>query len=43
MLPANLLYGWNANYSKNNIEAMFTFAYAAEYAVLAKWNLSQIN
>lgn len=43
MLPANLLYGWNTIYSKNNIEAMFTFAYAAEYAVLAKWSLSQIN
>lgn len=43
MLPANLLYGWNTIYSKNNIEAMFTFAYAGEYAVLAKWHLSQIN
>ena len=43
MLPPNLLYGWNTTDSKNNIEAMFTFAYAAEYAVLAKWNLSQTD
>lgn len=43
MLPSNLLYGWNTIYTKNNIEAMFTFAYAAEYAVLAKWQLSQKN
>ena len=43
MLPPNLLYGWNTTDSKNNIEAMFTFSYAAEYAVLAKWNLSQMD
>ena len=43
MLPPNLLYGWNTTESKNNIEAMFTFSYAAEYAVLAKWNLSQMD
>ncbi len=43
MLPPNLLYGWNTTNSKNNVEAMFTFAFAAEYAVLAKWHLSQID
>ncbi len=43
MLPPSLLYGWNATTSKNNVEAMFTFAYAAEYAVLAKWNLSRLD
>ena len=43
MLPTSLLYGWNKDKSKNKVEAMFTFAYAAEYAVLAKWHLSQIE
>lgn len=43
MLPPSLLYGWNSTESKNNVEAMFTFAFAAEYAVLAKWQLSQID
>lgn len=41
MLPSSLLYGWNTLPSKNNTEGMFTFAFAAEYAVLAKWNLSK--
>ncbi len=40
MLPTSLLYGWNSVQSKNNVEAMFTFAFAAEYAVLAKWHLA---
>jgi predicted alpha-1,6-mannanase (GH76 family) len=36
-LPINLLVGWNqSDKSKNNIEGMFTFAYAAEYATLAR-------
>ncbi len=43
MLPTSLLYGWNSDKSKNRVEAMFTFAFAAEYAVLAKWHLSQID
>lgn len=41
MLPTNLLVGWNkTDKSKNSVEAMFTFAFAAEYAVLARyeWN-----
>ena len=41
MLPSSLLYGWNTDRSKNNTEAMFTFAFAAEYAVLAKYYLRQ--
>lgn len=41
MLPPSLLYGWNIIKSQNNVEAMFTFAYAAEYAVLAKWQLTR--
>lgn len=43
MLPPSLLYGWNSAASKNNVEAMFTFAFAAEYASLARWQLSQIG
>ena len=41
MLPTNLLVGWNkSETTKNNVEGMFTFAFAAEYAVLAniEWN-----
>ncbi len=38
MLPTHLLVGWNrTDKSKNNVEAMFTFAFAAEYAVLARY------
>lgn len=36
MLPSSLLAGWNVDRSRNNVEGMFTFAFAAEYAVLAK-------
>jgi len=41
MLPTNLLVGWNRESGKNNTEAMFTFAYAAEYAVLARYELEK--
>ncbi len=42
ILPANLILGWNlSNESNNKVEAMFTFAYAAEYAVLAKYYLNK--
>ena len=37
MLPESLLGGWNRDTSKNSVEGMFTFAFAAEYAVLAKY------
>lgn len=37
MLPNNLLLGWGKTQSMQRIEAMFTFAYAAEYAVLARY------
>lgn len=37
MLPNNLLLGWGTDQSKQKIEAMFTFAYAAEYAILARF------
>lgn len=37
MLPSNLLLGWAVDKSKNNIEAMFEFAFATEYAVLSRY------
>lgn len=42
MLPTNLLVGWHkAERTKNNVEGMFTFAFAAEYAVLANYEWSK--
>ncbi len=41
MLPTNLLVGWNLDRGKNNTEGMFMFAFAAEYAVLAKYELQK--
>ena len=35
MLPPSLLVGWNRDRGNNKMEAMFTFAFAAEYALLA--------
>ena len=40
-LPTNLLEGWNEDHEKNNTEGMFNFAFAAEYAVLAKYELDK--
>lgn len=37
LLPVNLLVGWSMSKVNNNVESMFTFAYASEYAVLANW------
>lgn len=42
-LPPNLLVGWNREKGKNNMEGMFTFAFATEYAVLAKYELEKKN
>lgn len=36
MLPVSLLGGWNRDQSKCDTEAMFTFTFASEYAVLAQ-------
>ena len=36
MLPPSLLVGWNQDRSRNNVEGMFIFAFAAEYAVLSR-------
>lgn len=41
MLPSSLLGGWNIDRSKNNIEGMFTFAFASEYAALAKYETNK--
>jgi hypothetical protein len=40
-LPTNLLVGWNRDNGKNNTEGMFNFAFAAEYAVLAQYELEK--
>jgi predicted alpha-1,6-mannanase (GH76 family) len=40
-LPTNLLVGWNRDNGKNNTEGMFSFAFAAEYAVLARYELEK--
>ncbi|GHT61561.1 hypothetical protein AGMMS50239_12720 [Bacteroidia bacterium] len=42
-LPINLLVGWSRENNNNRIEGMFTFAFAAEYAVLAKYELEKTN
>ena len=36
-LPRDLLNGWNKDKNENKVEGMFTFAFAAEYAVLSKY------
>ena len=40
-LPTNLLVGWNRDNGKNNTEGMFSFAFAAEYAVLSRYELEK--
>jgi hypothetical protein len=29
--------GWNTDRSRNNVEGMFVFAFAAEYAVMSRY------
>jgi hypothetical protein len=41
LLPTDLLSGWNRESNNNQVEGMFTFAFAAEYAVLARYELEQ--
>ena len=41
MLPVNLLAGWSRDRAKCDTEAMFTFVHAAEYAVLASYELKK--
>lgn len=40
-LPTNLLVGWSQDKGKNNTEGMFNFSFAAEYAVLARYELEK--
>lgn len=37
MLPHSLTVGWNSDRSKNNVEGMFEFSFASEYAVLCSY------
>lgn len=38
-LPTNLLVGWSRDNGNNDTEGMFNFAFAAEYAVLSRYEL----
>jgi hypothetical protein len=40
-LPTNLLVGWSRNNANNNTEGMFSFTFAAEYAVLSRYELEK--
>jgi predicted alpha-1,6-mannanase (GH76 family) len=41
-LPTSLLVGWSRTGNENNkVEGMFTFAFAAEYAVLARYEIEK--
>lgn len=40
-LPTNLLVGWSRDHNNNRTESMFNFAFAAEYAKLAQYELEK--
>ncbi|GAB3660738.1 hypothetical protein GCM10028791_34820 [Echinicola sediminis] len=40
-LPTNLLVGWSLTANNNRTEGMFNFAFAAEYAVLSRYELAK--
>ncbi|MEG1586385.1 MAG: glycoside hydrolase family 76 protein, partial [Bacteroidales bacterium] len=40
-LPTNLLVGWSRDNGNNKVEGMFTFAFAAEYALLSHYDLKK--
>ncbi len=40
-LPTNLLLGWSRDNANNDTEGMFSFAFAAEYAVLSRYELDK--
>lgn len=40
-LPTNLLVGWSRDNNNNRTEGMFSFTFAAEYAVLARYELEK--
>jgi hypothetical protein len=41
ILPTNLLEGWNDDHNENQTEGMFSFTFAAEYAVLSRYELEK--
>ncbi|MEG1585363.1 MAG: glycoside hydrolase family 76 protein [Bacteroidales bacterium] len=41
ILPTDLLAGWNGDHNNNAVEGMFIFAFAAEYALLARYELER--
>lgn len=43
LLPVNLLLGWSLSSASNKVEAMFSFTYASEYAMLANYQFSNIS
>lgn len=40
-LPTGILHGWSRNEDKCNVKGFFQFAFAAQYAVLAKYELDK--
>jgi predicted alpha-1,6-mannanase (GH76 family) len=40
-LPVNLLLGWSRDNNNNQVEGMFNFTYAAEFATLARYQLEK--
>lgn len=40
-LPTNLLVGWSRDNANNRTEGMFSFAFAAEYAILSQYELEK--
>lgn len=40
-LPVNILVGWSLTNSNNKVEGMFTFAFAAQYATLARYEIEK--
>ncbi len=43
MLPVNLLVGWSWTKANNNIEALFSFAFISEYAMLAHYERQKLD
>jgi predicted alpha-1,6-mannanase (GH76 family) len=42
-LPSDLLLGWSRSESENDVRGMFAFAFASEYALLARYELDRIH